>query len=105
VFVEEEEGLLTGTSGVKEDSETNTPNWSRRKIIGTSAFFITLLVSGAFVRTLVRGPIVPTTHTLSGWYQGGNLLSNGTHEFKRTVLIVSIDGLRFVPPPNTGRFS
>ncbi|KAG6906153.1 hypothetical protein DXG01_015660 [Tephrocybe rancida] len=96
ILVEEEEGLLTGVSnpGAKEDSETDTRTWSRKKIIGTAAFFITLLVSGAFVRTLVRGPIAPTSHTFSGWHKGSNLLSNGTHEYKRTVLIVSIDGLR-----------
>ncbi|KAG6845600.1 hypothetical protein H0H87_006653 [Tephrocybe sp. NHM501043] len=98
ILVEEEEGLLTGVpsnSGLKvENSEVDTRNWSRKKIIRTAAFFIALLVSGAFVRTLVRGPIAPTQHTLSGWYKGGNLLSNGTHDFKRTVLIVSIDGFR-----------
>ncbi|KAG6827336.1 hypothetical protein H0H92_012185 [Tricholoma furcatifolium] len=96
VLVEEEEGLLSGihSPGLKGDTETGTSAWSKNKVIGTAVFFITLLISGAFVRTLVRGPITPATHSYSGWYQGNNLLSNGTHDFKRTVLIVSIDGLR-----------
>ncbi|KAF8073541.1 alkaline-phosphatase-like protein [Lyophyllum atratum] len=92
---EEEEGLLSGVpvEGVKEDIDIDTPNgWSRTKIIGTATFFIALLVSGAFVRRMLRGPVVPSTHSM--WYNGGELLSNGTHEYRRTVLIVSIDGLR-----------
>ncbi|KAG6836708.1 hypothetical protein H0H93_004684 [Arthromyces matolae] len=97
ILVEEEEGLLTGvaSTNVKNDTQIDSNAWSRRKIVGTAAFFIILLISGAFVRTLVWAPVTPgSTHTLSGWYQGDNLLSNGTHEFKRTVIIVSIDGLR-----------
>ncbi|KAH0585957.1 hypothetical protein H2248_007243 [Termitomyces sp. 'cryptogamus'] len=97
IHVEEEEGLLSGapSPGLKQDSEfVDTNTWSSKRIVGTATFFIALLVSGAFVRTLLCGPVTPSTHRLSGWYKGDNLLSNGTHEFKRTVLIVSIDGLR-----------
>lgn len=92
-IVEEEEGLLTGLAvdGKDDDLETRS-QWSRKQIVGTAAFFITLLVSGSFIRTLLRGPVVPTEFSL--WHNGEALLSNGTHEFKRTVLIVSIDGLR-----------
>lgn len=86
---EEEEGLLSGVSGGSEDQEKH--GWPRRKIIGVAAFFIILLVSGAFVRTLLGGPIV---HPNSIWHTGGDTQTNGTHEFQRTVLIVSIDGLR-----------
>ncbi|KAF9464150.1 Phosphodiest-domain-containing protein [Collybia nuda] len=83
---EEEEGLLSGTS---EHSERQP--WSRKKVVGVAAFFILLLISGAFIRTLLRGPIV---HPNSMWYTGSDTQTNGTHEFKRTVVIVSIDGLR-----------
>jgi len=94
-IVEEEEGLLSGVpvDGLKEEIDTDTRDqWSRGKIIGTAAVFIALLISGAFVRTLLRGPVVPSNHSL--WHNGDELLTNGTHKFKRTVLIVSIDGLR-----------
>ncbi|RDB14576.1 hypothetical protein Hypma_016311 [Hypsizygus marmoreus] len=93
-IVEEEEGLLSGLhQGSKSKPESDVPNaWSRGKIVGTAAFFIALLVSGAFFRTLLHGPLARSSHSL--WYDGGDLLSNGTHDFRRTVLIVSIDGLR-----------
>ncbi|KAG5644767.1 hypothetical protein DXG03_007675 [Asterophora parasitica] len=96
-IVEEERGLLSGVPVNGKDDldgiETRDLQWSRKKLIGTAAFFIALLISGAFFRTLLRGPIVPSEYSL--WHSSGSeLLSNGTHEFKRTVLIVSIDGLR-----------
>lgn len=92
--VTEEEGLLSGeVAGSSKHSEDERPPWSRKRIIGTAAFFITLLISGAFVRRLVWGPVSRPSHSL--WFSGGGeLRSNGTHDFKRTVLIVSIDGLR-----------
>lgn len=86
---EEEEGLLSGISDGPEHSEKQ--QWSRRKIILVAVLFIMLLISGAFVRTLLRGPVV---HSNSIWHTGGDTQTNGTHEFKRTVLIISIDGLR-----------
>lgn len=94
--VTEEEGLLSGeVAGSSKHSEDEQPPWSRKRIIGTAAFFITLLISGAFVRRLVWGPVSRPSHSL--WFSGGGeLRSNGTHDFKRTVLIVSIDGLRYV---------
>lgn len=95
-IVEEEEGLLSGVPDhSSKDEEPDTGHvWSRRKIIGTASVFIALLISGAFVRTLLRGPVSPSTHSL--WFTGGgDLRSNGTHDFKRTVIIVSIDGLRY----------
>ncbi|KAF5382470.1 hypothetical protein D9615_002739 [Tricholomella constricta] len=91
-IVEEEEGLLSGVSVEGKESNDTRRSWSRGRIVGTAVFFIGLLISGAFVRTLLRGPVVPSEYSL--WHKGGELLSNGTHEFKRTVLIVSIDGLR-----------
>jgi hypothetical protein len=95
--VEEEEGLLSGiadSSSKHSDSEQPSP-WSRKRIIGTAIFFIALLLTGTCVRRLVLGPLTPPGHSL--WFSGeGDLRSNGTHDFKRTVLIVSIDGLRCV---------
>lgn len=93
---QEEEGLLSGvpSPALKQDSEIDNRTWSSKRIVGTATFFIALLISGAFTRTLLCG--TPAAHTLSGWYKEGYFLSNGTHEFKRTVLIVSIDGLRSV---------
>jgi len=41
-----------------------------------------------------RPPSVEEAVGVKQHFTGGTLRSNGTHEFKRTVLIVSIDGLR-----------
>ncbi|KAF6755785.1 alkaline-phosphatase-like protein [Ephemerocybe angulata] len=77
--------------------------WSRRKIVCTAAGLIALLVAGAMTncisRTLTRSWL-DSTSASEGYVEGvqgfgGDVLrSNGTHDFKRTVLIVSIDGLR-----------
>jgi len=93
-IAEEEEGLLSGVvDGPPKHSYQ--PPWSRKRIIATAVLFITLLISGAFVRRLIWGPVSRPSHSL--WFSGeGELRSNGTHDFKRTVLIVSIDGLRCV---------
>ena len=94
---EEEEGLLSGVvdSSSKHSDSEPPPAWSQKRIIGTAVFFITLLISGVFVRRLILGPPPRPSHSL--WTSGeGELRSNGTHDFKRTVLIISIDGLRCV---------
>ena len=64
-----------------------------RKISCIAASFIALIVGASF--------LTPLSRTWCGGMGAANrltdpskLLSNGTHEFKRTVLIVSIDGLR-----------
>lgn len=67
--------------------------WSRKKIVGISLALITMLFAGAFTRRLLLGPSKVTNTWL---FSGDELRSNGTHDFKRTVLIVSIDGLRYV---------
>lgn len=96
-IAEEEEGLLSGVvdNSSKHSELEQPPAWPRKRIIGTAVFFIALLISGVFVRRLVCGP--PPRPSYSLWSSGeGELRSNGTHDFKRTVLIVSIDGLRSV---------
>ncbi|KAJ7771942.1 alkaline-phosphatase-like protein [Mycena maculata] len=96
---EERKGLLSGSDEASEPTdswkadtelEDSQHGWSRNKIIGTAAALIALLVTGAFSRTLLLSP--PTHPNLL--FHGADVRSNGTHDFKRTVLIVSIDGLR-----------
>jgi hypothetical protein len=80
-----------------EDEEYAEPRertpLQKRRIAWIAGGFIALILGASF--------LVPT---LRMWCSGmgdasrptdpSKLLSNGTHEFKRTVLIVSIDGLR-----------
>ncbi|KAF9644291.1 Phosphodiest-domain-containing protein [Thelephora ganbajun] len=80
-----------------EDEEYVTPRertpLRKRRVAWIAGGFITLILGASFLVPMSRvwcggmgaagGPMDPS-----------KLLSNGTHEFKRTVLIVSIDGLR-----------
>ena len=65
----------------------------KKKIAGITGGFIALILWASF--------LVPTSRiwcggmgTISRPADPSRLLSNGTHEFKRTVLIVSLDGFR-----------
>ncbi|KAK0487700.1 alkaline-phosphatase-like protein [Armillaria novae-zelandiae] len=92
---EEREGLLSGSqsqSQCEKGEDALHPAWPRNRIVGVAASFILLLICGTFARSLAcsRGPYShPNLH-----FQGEEVRSNGTHDFKRTVLIISIDGLR-----------
>lgn len=93
---EERKALLS--SGSHEPDDHNSDNiqdkhgWSSRKIALTALALIMLLITGVFVRTVLFGFPGPRRQSASSPI----LRSNGTHEFKPTVLIVSIDGLRCV---------
>ena len=65
----------------------------KRKIVCVAGSFIALILGASFLMPLSRmwcGGMGATSRPTDP----SKLLSNGTHEFKRTVLIVSIDGLR-----------
>ncbi|KAK1228074.1 hypothetical protein PQX77_008899 [Marasmius sp. AFHP31] len=76
-----------------DDPERDSAGWSRGKIVKAAIFLIVLLVLGAFARVLLVSPL-PTQDHPNLLFNGDTLRSNGTHDFKRTVLVVSIDGLR-----------
>jgi hypothetical protein len=66
--------------------------WSRKRVMVVALVFVTLLLGATFSRPFlspVKCGSHPNTH-----FTGDMLRSNGTHEYKRTVLLVSIDGLR-----------
>ncbi|KAI0647781.1 Phosphodiest-domain-containing protein [Trametes meyenii] len=70
------------------DAETQTAPRSRRRLTWIVLFFSLLLITAAIpVRRLLGW------RSRDGTLQNA-LYSNGTHEFKKSVLIVSIDGLR-----------
>ncbi|KAJ7625296.1 alkaline-phosphatase-like protein [Mycena polygramma] len=98
---EERKGLLSGSDEFEGPSDSDNwkaeaeledtdRGWSRRKIVGSAVGLIALLITGAFTRSLF---VSPATHP-NLMFHGAGVRSNGTHDFKRTVLIVSIDGLR-----------
>ena len=103
---EERKGLLSnfevddGDSGELpryEDEEYAKPRertpLRKRRIAGIAAGFIALIVGASFLAPLSRiwcGGMSAASRLTDP----SKMLNNGTHEFKRTVLIVSIDGLR-----------
>lgn len=101
VEAEERKGLLNDADEYLDDhddySEDDIPraqsSWSRRKITTTAIAIIGLLVTGTLARTVLFGG--PGKGTSQHSFSGAELRSNGTTLFKRTVLIVSIDGLRY----------
>jgi hypothetical protein len=94
---EEREGLLSGGENLEDydhfkSTDLSQKPWPRNKIVGAVVAFLLILVGGVFARTLLVSP--PTQWTAI--HEGDGLVSNGTHDFKKTVVIVSIDGLRCV---------
>jgi Type I phosphodiesterase / nucleotide pyrophosphatase len=100
---EERKGLLSGeTSSKNEALDDTSPRWSRRALVITSLSFIGLLLCASLLPPLfgyhrgIRGDDVldEVEDERIGFQEDDTLKSNGTHDFKRTVLMVSIDGLR-----------
>lgn len=104
---EERRGLLGGAATGWHDDEDQYPaqqlysekqqaplnTWSNSRILGVAVGVILLLVGGVAVKDKLAQLFVPHTPLR---FDANEVLSNGTHEFKRTVLLVSIDGLRCV---------
>ncbi|KIJ64399.1 hypothetical protein HYDPIDRAFT_28347 [Hydnomerulius pinastri MD-312] len=94
---EETRGLLSNVDGDVEDTASSPPAPSsapsecsskpRLKLLASLSALVFLVLAGGAAYVLTRAPQTPTK-------QRGELLSNGTHEFKRTAILISIDGLR-----------
>ncbi|KAF7314540.1 Type I phosphodiesterase nucleotide pyrophosphatase [Mycena kentingensis (nom. inval.)] len=109
---EERKGLLAGTQDAfspaedvwKADADdddldpsNSTGGWSRKRILFAATALVLLILTGVTARTFLlstRPPHDETDTHPNLLFHGDGLRSNGTHDFKRTVLIVSIDGLR-----------
>ncbi|KAJ3504776.1 hypothetical protein NLJ89_g7763 [Agrocybe chaxingu] len=93
IEVEERKRLLVDRDGYDSDDfdqpENKEERWSSRKIAITASALIGLLITGTFARTVLFG-----TPGRTHGSETAVLYSNGTEGFKRTVVIVSIDGLR-----------
>ncbi|CCL98853.1 uncharacterized protein FIBRA_00859 [Fibroporia radiculosa] len=90
---EERRGLLSdGPKDTSDDSDLPRRFWSRKATISCALAFIVLILGYLFGRPLIcllrpsSRPKPDFNHRL--------LRSNGTHDFRKTALIVSIDGLR-----------
>jgi hypothetical protein len=94
---EERKGLLSGvdTSSVIEAEELKQSSLYHLLSFGLAR--IAVVVAGLLC--LVFGLLfwfhVPPSSVTPLHFNGDTIRSNGTHDFKRTVLLVSIDGLRY----------
>ena len=96
---EERKGLLSGvdTLPLSEDNEPRlSPLWRNSRSFGPARIAV---VIGALFGLVLGGLYwfsAPPCSARALHFNGDTLRSNGTQEFKRTVLLVSIDGLRYV---------
>ena len=95
--LEERKALLASGSGEPDDHNLedilqHKHGWSSTKIALTALVLIMLLIMSAFALMVLCGSPGQKRQPAAS----SILRSNGTHEFKPTVLIVSIDGLRCV---------
>ena len=102
--LEERKALLASDRGEPDDHNSEDiegkHEWSNTKIALTALVLIILLIMGAFTLMVLCGSPGQKRHPTAS----SILRSNGTHEFKPTVLIVSIDGLRCVLLCQTTKF-
>jgi hypothetical protein len=95
---EETKGLLSDSEGLAANaqdvfSEKDSRPWRKNICIGALLVTLLLGVYGA-VMGYSRSQNLARAKALH--FDGDEVRSNGTHDFKRTVLLVSIDGLRYV---------
>lgn len=93
---EEREGLLRNEDEApfvkpEPDSAESTTVSQAPRVAWVAFTFVVLLVGGIITRATLCHPSGNIRH-----FSGSETRSNGTHDFKRTVLMVSIDGLRCV---------
>jgi hypothetical protein len=99
---EEREGLLSNVDSftvieAKEPKQSSPSETITLLSFGLAqiAFVISALLGLGF--GLLCWLSAPQSHIRALHFNGDTLRSNGTHNFKRTVLLVSIDGLRDAP--------
>lgn len=92
-FDEERTGLLAHSEESYNEKESFAPAITSRRGIYVSAIGLIVLMLGA----VFGPPLLHATHQRPvADFDNQKLRSNGTHWFKKTALIVSIDGLRCV---------
>lgn len=90
----ESAALLSEMEGMEEKEDSSNRVSRRRKLLALGfSFLILSVVAGSAWWS--KGPPSRSVET-----QKLGVLSNGTHEFKPTVLMVSLDGLRWVGVPS-----
>ena len=101
---DERKHLLSGTDNDENDIppelikaanpfHSSQETWPSRRVAIISVIFLTALIFGGIFALSFFYSAPRKAHPDLD-YNGHTLRSNGTHSFKRTVVVVSIDGLR-----------
>lgn len=93
---EEREGLLSGVDTLSAIETEGLKQSSLYRLLPFGVTRISVVVAGflGLVFGLHCWFSAPPRSTTRLHFNGDTLRSNGTHDFKRTVILVSIDGLR-----------
>ncbi|KAI0314078.1 Phosphodiest-domain-containing protein [Amylostereum chailletii] len=90
---EERKGLLSGSNEDAFDVVPDKQQTQWKKTLAIGAVLFTVLL-GAYSGGIIYARSQSLARARMMHFDGDTVRSNGTHDFKRTVLIVSIDGLR-----------
>ena len=93
---EEREGLLSGVDTLSAIEAEELKQSSLFHLLSFGLARIAVVVAGlvCLVFGLLCWSSAPPSSITLLHFNGDTIRSNGTHDFKRTVLLVSIDGLR-----------
>jgi hypothetical protein len=94
---EELRGLLAGVDASDDHDSSSLPTtsepWPSKRMAIITVISLIMLIAGGIFALLFFYTTPKRAHPDLD-FTGHALRSNGTHNFKRTVIIVSIDGLR-----------
>lgn len=96
-YDEEREGLLTGKEDLGGQDEQEHQDVSRKRVYFLAAVLSVIMLGAVLVPPYLK----PPQRRPVADFDSRKLRSNGTHAFRKTSLIVSIDGLRSVYHCNT----
>jgi hypothetical protein len=93
---EEREGLLSGVDTLSAIEAEELKQSSLFRLLSSGLARTAVIVAGllCLVFSFLHWFSTPPSSITPLHFNGDTLRSNGTHDFKRTVLLVSIDGLR-----------
>ncbi|THH26532.1 hypothetical protein EUX98_g7661 [Antrodiella citrinella] len=102
VIDEESAGLLSqvdrDVEQVKPYQHRNSTTLDSRTLLRRLAFLVSFILLGAFVVPSIFNSSIPRKQLVCDTFDNRKLRSNGTHMYKKSSIIVSIDGLRYVSP-------
>lgn len=86
---------LSNWLGVDDDVSTPIRRSRRQRVVLSAGLFIMLILGATFLPPFFSCNTTSNKKSHpNAQFVGSELRSNGTHDFKRIVLLVSIDGLR-----------